>query len=399
VRILFLSQRVPYPPNRGDKIITWRLVERFSREHEVTIVCFSHDEDDEKAARFLREEKGIKTITIPINLRNKKIQSLPLLLTDKPLTLGVFGSRELQRVVDEELPSSDMAYAFSSSMAAFILGRGTPWILHIAELDSDKWRQYAERHSFPMSALYRREWKTLRRFEQRAVEDAVTNVFCTPLEEVIFQKELPGHASMVVRNGVAIDHYTPDPSCAEPRHLVFTGVMDYFPNVDGCIWFAKEILPMVRAKVPQAHFTIVGSKPTPEVKALASLDGVEVTGYVDDTRDYLRRAAVSIAPLRVARGIQNKVLEALAMGLPTVGTTSATQGVEGTPGADYIVADEAQDFADAVIRLLEDPAEGRALGDRARAFVEEKYRWDNCLSPLDGVLEDIKNKAQGIDPS
>ncbi|MDG1982946.1 MAG: TIGR03087 family PEP-CTERM/XrtA system glycosyltransferase [Planctomycetota bacterium] len=399
MRILFLSKRVPYPPNRGDKIITWRLVEKFSREHEVTIVCFSHDEDDEKAARFLRDEKGIKTITIPIDLRKKKIQSLPLLLTDKALTLGVFGSRELQRVVDEELPRSDMAYAFSSSMAAFILGRGTPWILHIAELDSDKWRQYAERHRFPMSALYRREWKTLRSFEKRAVADAVTNVFCTPLEEVIFQKELPGYASMVVRNGVAIDHYKPDPSGAEPGHLVFTGVMDYFPNVDGCIWFAHEILPLIRAKVPHAHFTVVGSKPTPEVKALANLDRVEVTGYVDDTRDYLRRAAVSIAPLRVARGIQNKVLEALAMGLPTVGTTSATQGVEGTPGTDYIVADDAQDFADEVIKLLRDPEEGRALGDRARAFVEEKYRWDNCLSPLDEVLEGITNNAKDSDPS
>ena len=175
--------------------------------------------------------------------------------------------------------------------------------------------------------------------------------------------------------------------------------MDYFPNVDGCVWFAQEILPLIRAKVPQAHFTIVGSKPTPEVKALARLDGVEVTGYVDDTRDYLRRAAVSVAPLRVARGIQNKVLEALAMGLPTVGTTSATQGVEGTPGTDYLVADEGQAFADEVVRLLLDPAEGRALGDRARAFVEEKYRWDNCLSPLDEVLEGITNKAQGHEPS
>jgi len=399
VRILFLSQRVPYPPNRGDKIITWRLVERFSRDHEVTIACFSHDDDDEEAARFLREERGIKTITVPINLRNKKIQSLPLLLTGKALTLGVFGSRELQRVVDEQLPRADMAYAFSSSMAAFIMDRSTPWILHIAELDSDKWRQYAERHSFPMSALYRREWKTLRSFEKRAAADAVTNVLCTPLEDEIFQRELPGIPSMVIRNGVAIDHYKPDPACAEPGHLVFTGVMDYFPNVDGCAWFAREILPLIRAEVPEAHFTIVGSKPTPEVKALASLDGVEVTGYVDDTRDYLRRAAVSVAPLRVARGIQNKVLEALAMGLPTVGTTSATQGVEGTPGTDYLVADEAQAFADEVIRLLQDPAEGRALGDRARAFVEEKYRWDHCLSPLDVVLEGIRTKAQDHDPS
>ena len=399
MRILFLSQRVPYPPNRGDKIITWRLVERFSREHEVTIACFSHDQDDEEAARFLREEKGIKTITVPINLRSKKVQSLPLLLTGKALTLGVFGSRELQRVVDQELPRADMAYAFSSSMAAFILDRGTPWVLHIAELDSDKWRQYAERHPFPMSALYRREWKTLRSFEKRVAADAVTNVLCTPLEDDIFRKELPGLPSMVIRNGVAIDHYTPDPACAEPGHLVFTGVMDYFPNVDGCVWFAQEILPLIRAEVPQAHFTIVGSKPTPEVKALARLDGVEVTGYVDDTRDYLRRAAVSVAPLRVARGIQNKVLEALAMGLPTVGTTSATQGVEGTPGTDYLVADEGQAFADEVVRLLLDPAEGRALGDRARAFVEEKYRWDNCLSPQDEVLEGITNKAQGHEPS
>ena len=399
MRILFLSQRVPYPPNRGDKIITWRLVERFSREHEVMIACFSHDEADEEAARFLREEKGIRTLTVPIDLRKKKLQSLPLLLTDKALTLGVFGSKELQRVVDGELPGADMAYAFSSSMAAFILGRGTPWILHIAELDSDKWRQYSERHRFPMSALYRREWKTLRRFEERAVADAVTNVFCTPLEEVIFQKELPGYPSMVVRNGVAVDHYTPEPEYAEPGHCVFTGVMDYFPNVDGCIWFAKEILPLIRAKVPGAHFTIVGSKPTPEVQALASLDGVEVTGYVDDTRDYLKRAAVSVAPLRVARGIQNKVLEALAMGLPTVGTTSATQGVEGTPGSDYIVSDDATEFAEHVVRLLEDPAGARAMGDRARAFVEDKYRWENSLAPLDGVLAQIAGEAKGTTDS
>ena len=151
--------------------------------------------------------------------------------------------------------------------------------------------------------------------------------------------------------------------------------------------------------MPGAHFTIVGSKPTPEIKALASLDGVEVTGYVDDTRDYLKRAAVSVAPLRVARGIQNKVLEALAMGLPTVGTTSATQGVEGTPGSDYIVSDDATEFAEHVVQLLEDPAGARAMGDRARAFVEDKYRWENSLAPLDGVLAQIAGEAKGATDS
>jgi len=393
VRILFLTQRVPYPPNRGDKITTWRIAERFSRDHDVTVVAFAHDEDDLEAARVLQEEKGVRTIAVPLDVRRKKLSSLPLLLTGKPLTLGVFGSRELQSIVDEELPRTDFAYAFSSSMGAFLLGQGTPWAMHFAELDSDKWRQYAERHSFPMSTVYRREWKTLRSFEKRVAADTITNVFCTPLEKRIFDTEIPGFPSLVVRNGVDLDFYAPDPAAAEPGHCVFVGVMDYFPNIDGCVWFVHEILPLIRERVPDARFTIVGSKPTAEVLALGALDGVEVTGFVDDTRDFLRRAAVSVAPLRVARGIQNKVLEALAMGLPTVGTTSATQGVEGTPGQDFLLADEVQDFADRVVELMSNESEARALGDRGRAFVESSYDWDSCLAPIDDVLGSVRTRA------
>ncbi|MEM9379225.1 MAG: TIGR03087 family PEP-CTERM/XrtA system glycosyltransferase [Planctomycetota bacterium] len=387
MHILFLAQRVPYPPNRGDKITTWRIVERFAREHEVTVVAFAHDDDDRAAAKTLNDEKGIRTIVVPIDVGKRKLAALPLLLTGKALTLGVYGSKELQRAVDAELGRTDLAYAYSSSMGAFLAERGTPWVMHFAELDSDKWRQYAEKHGFPMKAVYRREWKTLRSFERRVAGDALTNVFCTPLEQAIFDEQLPGFPSLVVRNGVALDHYAPEPGAAEPGHCVFTGVMDYYPNVDGCVWFAKEILPVVRRSVPDARFTIVGSKPTPEVLALGELDGVEVTGFVDDTRDYLRRAAVSVAPLRVARGIQNKVLEALAMGLPTVGTTSATQGVEGEPGRDFLVADDADAFAARVVDLLQDPGEARALGARGRAFVERSYDWERCLAPLDGILE------------
>ncbi|MEM1448313.1 MAG: TIGR03087 family PEP-CTERM/XrtA system glycosyltransferase [Planctomycetota bacterium] len=389
MRILFLAQRVPYPPNRGDKITTWRIVERFAREHEVTVAAFSHDEGDVAAARTLSEEKGVRTIAVPIDVGKRKLASLPLLLTGKALTLGVYGSKALQRAVDAELDRNDLAYAYSSSMGAFLLGRGTPWVMHFAELDSDKWRQYADKHGFPMRVVYRREWKTLRSFERRVAGDALTNVFCTPLEQAIFDEELPGFPSLVVRNGVALDHYTPEPDAAEPGHCVFTGVMDYYPNVDGCVWFAQDILPIVRRSVPDARFTIVGSKPTPEVLALGDLDGIEVTGFVDDTRDYLRRAAVSVAPLRVARGIQNKVLEALAMGLPTVGTTSATQGVEGEPGRDFLVADEAEAFAARVVELLQDQDEARALGARGRAFVERSYDWDRCLAPLDEILQRV----------
>ncbi len=389
MNILFLSQRVPYPPNRGDKITTWRIIEKLSRDHEVTVIAFAHDDDDVEAAKVLENEKGIRTIAIPHDERSKKLKALPLLFTSKPLTLGVYGSKVLQRAVDAELPKTDLAYAFSSSMGAFLVGRGTPWVMHFAELDSDKWKQYADKHRFPMASVYRREWKTLRGFERRIAANAITNVFCTPLEEDIFQREIPGCPSMVMRNGVDLGHYTPKPELAEPNHLVFVGVMDYYPNVDGCVWFADEILPQIQAKIPDVKFTIVGSKPTAEIVALGERPGIEVTGFVDDPRDYLERATVSVAPLRVARGIQNKVLEALAMGLPTVGTTSATQGVEGTPGEDFLLADAPEGFARNVIGLLQNPSEARRLGDRGRAFVEKTYDWAACLTPLDGILKQI----------
>ena len=251
------------------------------------MLAFAHDDGDRKAARVLTEEKGIPTFTFDHDERKKKLLAAPLLLTRKPLTLGVFGSRALQAAVDARLRTTDLAYAYSSSMGAFLAGRGVPWVMHFAELDSDKWRQYAEKHSFPMSAVYRREYRTLRRFEDRIARDTLTNVFCTPLEERIFQEAIPNAPSLVVRNGVDLGYFTPGLGTPEPGHIAFTGVMDYYPNVDGCVWFVNEILPRVRQRVPDARFTIIGSRPTAEVHALAETPGVTVTGFVDDVRDWL----------------------------------------------------------------------------------------------------------------
>jgi sugar transferase (PEP-CTERM/EpsH1 system associated) len=386
VRILFLSQRVPYPPNRGDKITTWRLVERMKRRHEVRCVAFAHDDADVQAAAELTR-LGAPTTALRIDLRRTKLASLPLLLTGKPLTLGAYGSRELQRVVDELAPSCQVGYAYSSSMGAFLephtrLKR----VMHFAELDSDKWRQYAERSKWPMSWVYAREHRTLLEFERRIAASFDENVLCTPLEQQVFEREIPGPRSLVLRNGVDLAHYQPKPDLAEPEHLVFVGVMDYLPNIDGCVWFVNEILPRLRAKRPGVRFTIVGSRPTDEVKALASHPGVAVTGFVDDPREFLARAAVSVAPLRIARGIQNKVLEGLAMGLPVVGTTSATQGVEGEPGRDFLLANTVDEQVAAIERLLADPNFARALGRRGRQFVEDKYDWERVFDPLDALL-------------
>ena len=386
MRILFLSQRVPYPPNRGDKITTWRLIERMARTHEVRVVAFAHDEKDVEAARQL-EDKGFPTTAIPLHALRSRIRSLPLLLTRRPLTLGVFGSAEVQRTVNRELKEADLAYAYSSSMGAFFLHHDVPRIMHFAELDSDKWRQYAGRAKPPMKWVYARECKTLFRFETELAHSVDDNVFCTPLEEEIFRKWIPGAPSSVLRNGVDLEGHQPAPELAEPGHLVFVGVMDYYPNVDGCIWFAHEILPRIRERQPGVRLSIVGAHPTPDVERLAELPGVQVTGFVDDPKDYLRRAAISVAPLRIARGIQNKVLEAMAMGLPVVGTTSATQGVAGEHGRDYLVADDEQAQVDAICGLLTDSDRARSLGRAARTFVEENYDWEVTLAPLDRMLE------------
>ena len=393
LRLLFLSQRVPYPPNRGDKITTWRLLERMARQHQVTVVAFAHDDSDREAAARLNE-MGYETVAIDHHPTRSRIRSLPLLATQRPLTLGVYGSRDLQRAVDERVEQANAAYAYSSSMGAFLLPHSLPWVMHFAELDSDKWRQYSEQKSFPASWVYRREWRTLLAFERRIAESAVQNVFCTPLEQDIFEREIPGPASSVLRNGVDLEYFQPATDQARAGELVFTGVMNYYPNVDAATFFTHEVLPRVREVHPEAHFTIVGAHPSPEVERLREVAGVEVTGFVDDTRDYLRRASVAVAPLRIARGIQNKVLEAMAMGLPIVGTTSATQGVGAEPGRDYLVANDAAQQAQAVIELLNDRTRAQKLGRAARDYVERHYDWEVVFEPLDRILDEIAKQTK-----
>ena len=395
-KIVLLTQRTPWPPDRGDKITTWRLLERMARKHDVHAIAFAHGAEDERAADALRA-KGLRVTTVAWRESWQKLRALPLLATGSPVTLGVYGSRRMRAEVDRAVRDADLAYAYSSSMAAFLLHHPRlRRVMHFAELDSDKWRQYAGRVGAPMSWVWAREARTLLRFERQVAAAFDASILCTPLEQQVFERHIPGVPSRVLRNGVDLAAFAPRRELRRPHELVFTGVMDYEPNVDGVEWFVREILPLVRRRAPEARFTIVGSKPVERVRALAAVAGVAVTGRVDDVREHLHRAAVSVAPLRIARGIQNKVLEAMACGLPVVGTTSATQGVECEAGRDLVVRDDAQGFADEVVRLLLDPVAAEELGRRGRALVEARYDWERVLEPLDAWLAEwLARPARG----
>ncbi|MFO0726760.1 MAG: TIGR03087 family PEP-CTERM/XrtA system glycosyltransferase [Myxococcota bacterium] len=392
MRVLFLSQRVPYPPNRGDKILTWRLVERLGRKNDVTIIAFSHGEDDEAGALELRK-KGYSIVTIPYDQRLGMLRAGPRLLRGEALTLGVYGSRRLAQEVERRAGSTELMFGFSSSMGAFMLPyQRHARVMHFCELDSDKWRQYAEREPWPKRWVYRREHQTLLKFERQLAEAMDENIVCTPLEQRIFSGEIPNASVTVVQNGVDLAYFSPSEGTRVPRELVFTGVMNYLPNVDGCLFFVREVLPELRQRWPDLHFTIVGAHPTDEVKALGEVPGVSVTGFVKDVRDYLRKASISVAPLRIARGIQNKALEAMAMGLPVVGTTSATQGIAGTDGQHYLVADGKEALVAAVSKLLEDEEAARALGRRARAYVEEHHDWERSFARIDDIVAEAPRR-------
>jgi len=261
-----------------------------------------------------------------------------------------------------------------------------PRIMQFHDLDSLKWAQYAEHSRFPLKWIYRIEAKRLLAYEWRIARRFAHALVCTAGERRDFVQLFPGIAVALVGNGVDLDYFRSSGEAKRPRSIVFTGVMDYFPNIDAVRWFCDEILPDVQAQIPEATLTICGNRPTAAVRRLAQRRGVTVTGWVPDTRPYLDSAEVFVAPLRLARGVQNKLLEALAMGLPCVASKAAWNGTVVPEGAGILVTDNGKEFAVQVVRLLQDHALRTEMAGKARAIVETKYRWDRQMAALDRVI-------------
>ncbi|WP_245841517.1 TIGR03087 family PEP-CTERM/XrtA system glycosyltransferase [Sphingomonas lenta] len=379
--LLFLAHRAPFPPDRGDKIRSFHVLRHLAERARVHLVAFGEGETDREPTRELAERLASWTIVPRVKSRGRALAEA--LATGRPVSLTVFADRRLAAAVERVRREHAVAttYAFSGQMAQYASGR---IIMDFVDVDSAKFAQMAERARGPMRWVLRREARLLGGYERAVAERAEASLFVTDAEAALFRAGGGGGKVLAVENG--IDSRLFDPAAVEPVRragplIVFTGQMDYPPNIEAVAWFAERVLPTVRARHPDATFAIVGRAPTTRVRALAG-EGVLVTGEVPDVRPWLAAANVVVAPLRLARGVQNKVLEAMAMARPVLASPAAAEGIDHAGTLRF--ADE--DFAGAVCDLLGDRAAAEALGTQARAQVIARYGWDARLAPLDTLL-------------
>ena len=391
--LIFLAHRIPYPPDKGDKIRSWHMLRHLARDWRVHLGAFVDDPADWEHVDVL---KGVCTDVCLRSLhpRSGKLRSLTGLATGKALTLPYYQDAILERWVQAKLASGIRAVVvYSSAMAQFVLhADGARRIMDFVDIDSDKWRQYAPTKPWPLSWLYAREGRKLLEWERRVAQVFDASLFVSEAEARDFRRLAPESGQKVgyFNNGVDTDYFSPEhvfdtpfpPHC---HPLVFTGAMDYWPNAEAVTWFAREVLPLVHRKAPDACFYIVGSRPGAAVLALAGA-GVEVTGRVPDVRPYLAHAGAVVAPLRIARGIQNKVLEGMAMGKAVVATPQALEGIATQAGKEVLLATDASAQAEAVLALLGDRNKSREVGQAARQRVAADYTWAPNLARLDALL-------------
>ena len=392
--LLFLAHRIPYPPNKGDKIRSYHLLKHLTQHYRVHLGCFVDDPEDWQYTSHLQ---GIcaETFFAGIKPRVAKLKSLTGLIRGKPLTLPYYAHAGMQNWVTKTLATRKISkiFVFSSAMGQFVPhDRALQSVVDFVDVDSDKWRQYARAKRWPLSWLYRREGRTLLRWERDLAARTDAALFVSEAEARHFAQLAPESASRVdwFNNGVDFDYFSPDrnypnPYPADSLPLVFTGAMDYWPNVDAVVWFARDIFPAIRATHAQARFVIVGGRPGQVVRDLAQLPGVTVTGRVEDVRPWLRHARLAVAPLRIARGVQNKVLEAMAMALPVVASAQAMEGIQAVSGRDLLVAEGATRLAEQIVAILNGAHPG--MGAAARTAVLGHYAWPDNLRRVDALLD------------
>ncbi len=395
--ILIISHRFPFPPDRGEKIRLWNILCHLAQSYRVFLGCLV---DDERDWRYVARVEALcaELGCFGIDRRRQKQRAIGRIRPGRPLMLDYYDHPPLRRWIADLAAREpiDLVYIYSTAMAPYAMQlNGPPRILDMVDTDSEKWADYARKARWPASLVWAREARTLLAYERRAALGCARTLLVTEAECRRFVELAPESRELVapLQNGVDLDFFDvaaarfPDPFPNDADGgpwLTLVGNMDYWPNADAAVWFALQVLPLLRGRKRPPRLAIVGANPDRLVQRLADQPGVLVTGRVEDVRPYLAHAAVVVAPLRIARGIQNKVLEAMAMSRPVVASSQAFEGIVAEPGRDLLVADG----PDATARFVAEVLDGRhpGLGRAARQAMERWYSWPARLAGLDAIL-------------
>jgi sugar transferase (PEP-CTERM/EpsH1 system associated) len=386
--ILYLTHRVPYPPDKGDRIRTFHMLKFLSRWARVHLAALADEAVDEGLIATLRSYCARVAV---VRLRATRwVRGLASLVRGRTLTEGAFWSPRLAATVDswaDEMRFS-ACLASASSLVPYLRRRGVrnvPAVVDLIDVDSQKWQDYAEVCRGPRAWLYRVEGRRLKQLERGLPGWARAVTLAAEAEADLYRRFcLPG-AVHAVTNGVDLDYFRPSHPSSEVS-CTFVGALDYRPNIDGATWFCRTVWPDIVRRQPQAKLYLVGRRPAPAVCRLAGLPGVELVGQVPDVRPHLARSAIAVVPLRIARGIQNKVLEALAMGKAVIASPSALLGLAARPGTDLLRASSPAEWVEAVLGLFADQDLRLRLGSAGRRYVEEHHHWESCLGALPSLL-------------
>jgi sugar transferase (PEP-CTERM/EpsH1 system associated) len=389
MKILYISQRYPYPPDRGDRIPTFNHIKHLSRSHQVHVASLVTAKD-EMANVGAFSEWAASSIVEHQPRWKSFLGKVRAFLDGRPLSLGHYRNPELVRRVEEHIGKEkiDAVVVFSSSMAQYVEPfRDLVRIMNFCDLDSQKWADLARVSPWPRSWIYRREARLLLEYERKIAADFDRSCTVTEQEATLFRRLVPGRPVTVLANGVDHGYFGTLPWKPEGLRVVFVGVMDYEPNVEAVGFFATEVWPKVLERHPDAEFAIVGSRPNLKVRSLAMRPGVRVTGSVPDVRSYLASATLVVVPLKVARGIQNKILEAMSAGVPVLTTPLAAQGISAESESILFTAERnAGSFAAKTLELLADAPATREKAAAARAFVQKHFSWNATGEVLEGIL-------------
>ncbi len=387
--ILCLAHRVPYPPDKGDRIRTYHLLKWVAARAAVHLACLA-DEPVDDGTRAALSHLCERVEVVRLGPRSRWLRALGSLARGHTITEGAFDSPPLRAVLRRWARGTQFhaALASASSLIPYLRLeelRGVPAVVDLVDVDSQKWLDYAAAGRGLRAWLYRTEGRRLRRVEQMLPTWARAVTLVSETEADLYRQLCAGGAVHAVDNGVDLDYFQPS-SPGLGQRCVFVGALDYRPNVEGIIWFCREVWPKIRRHHPNVRLILVGRHPTPSVHRLAELPGVELIGQVPDVRPHLAGATVAVVPLRLARGVQNKVLEALAMGKAVVASPPSLAGLRAKPGVHLLSATSPEEWIEAVSRLLDDEPLRQRLGAAGRCYVEVNHHWEGCLEPFRALL-------------